>query len=60
MSIMPDGEDLRKAAKWILEEKKVDPSKKLTSLIGQACTKFDLSPKDADFMYRVWLEEQKG
>jgi hypothetical protein len=49
-NIMPEGEDIKKAIKWIsssLEEKDKQP---LPILIEKAVFKFDLSPKDADFL----------
>jgi hypothetical protein len=49
-NIMPEGENIKKAIKWIssnLEEKDYQP---LPILIEKAVFKFDLSPKDADFL----------
>ncbi len=49
-NIMPEGENIKKAVKWIsssLQEKNAEP---LTILIENAVFKFDLSPKDADFL----------
>ncbi len=50
MSILPEGEPLRKAIKWISDERQDNPGTSLHSLIEKACLKFDLSPKDADFL----------
>jgi hypothetical protein len=58
MSIQPNGEDLRKAVKWISKERQFNPGKELTTLIEEACMKFDLSPKDADFLFRQLLEKK--
>ncbi len=52
MNIQPEGEDLRKAVTWVLEEKKFNSEKMLKELIEEACLKFDLSPMDAEFLYR--------
>ncbi|MGA2553675.1 MAG: hypothetical protein ABSF20_02705 [Smithella sp.] len=49
-TIMPESEHVQKAIKWIstnLEEKDAEPLKKL---IEKAILKFDLSPKDSDFL----------
>lgn len=49
-NIMPEGENIKKAIKWIssaLQEKDNQP---LPILIEKAVFKFDLSPKDADFL----------
>jgi len=52
MSIQPEGEDLRKAIKWISEMRQEVPDKSLTRLVEEAGTKFDLPPKDQEFLYR--------
>jgi hypothetical protein len=52
MSIQPEGEDLRKAVKWISEERTSKPEKKLLDIVNEACLKFNLPPKDADFLIR--------
>ncbi|MFQ5484214.1 MAG: hypothetical protein ACE5DO_02650 [Desulfobacterales bacterium] len=52
MNIKSDGENLRKAVKWVLEEKKFNSEKPLQELINEACLKFDLSPMDAEFLHR--------
>ena len=59
MSIQPKGEDLRRAVKWVSEERKYNPEKELKALIEEACVKFDLSPLDADFLLRKLLEQEK-
>jgi hypothetical protein len=43
---------LRKAIDWILETRGRDSRAGLASLIDEACRKFDLSPLQADFLYR--------
>ncbi|MGA8180424.1 MAG: hypothetical protein WB792_10220 [Desulfobacterales bacterium] len=58
MSIQPSGEDLRKAVKWISDERQFNPSKELRTLVEEASVKFDLSPKDADFLLRQLLEQK--
>jgi len=59
MSIQPKGEDLRKAVKWVSEERKYNPEKEPKTLIEEACMKFDLSPLDADFLLRHLLKQEK-
>ena len=56
MSIQPKGEDLRKAVKWISDERKYNPEKELKGVIEEACIKFDLSPADEDFLFRKLVE----
>lgn len=52
-TVQPEGEDLRKAVKWISEERKYDPEAKLAKLIEEACLKFDLSPMDAEYLLKM-------
>lgn len=58
MSIMPEGEELRKAVTWISEERQTDPDASLPKLIQSACMKFDLSPKDAEFLDQFYRESE--
>jgi len=52
MSIQPEGEDVRKAVKWISEERQYNPEKKLIKLMDEAGLKFNLSPADMEFVRR--------
>jgi hypothetical protein len=56
MTILPEGEQLRKAIKWISDVRTEHPEKKLSALIGDACLKFDLSPKDAEVLVHFFSE----
>jgi hypothetical protein len=51
-TIQPQGEDLRKAVNWITEEQHYGTDKSLTKLIEEACKKYNLSPRDAEFLSR--------
>ncbi len=57
MSIQPQGEDVRKAVKWISDERKYDPDQDINILVDKASAKFDLSPKDAEFLRRFIHEK---
>ncbi len=57
MSILPEGEQLRKAVKWISDERLDKPEAALFTLIEMACLKFDLSPKDCEFLIRYFTDE---
>jgi len=41
-TIMPEGEGIRKAVKYIDEVRQTEPEKNLAGLIHEACVKFDL------------------
>jgi hypothetical protein len=58
MSIQPEGEDLRKAVKWISDERKYNPEAKPIKLIEEACLKYDLSPKDAEYLTNFVLNKK--
>ncbi len=60
MTIQPEGEDLRKATRWIADERLSNPEASLADLIEQACVKFDLPPKEAEFLMRFFSEKDKG
>ncbi|MGD9172824.1 MAG: hypothetical protein PVF29_01610 [Desulfobacterales bacterium] len=57
-TVQPEGEDLRKAVKWISEERKYNPNATFTKLIEEACLKFDLSPMDAEYL-ASFLKQKK-
>ena len=57
MSIQPTGEDLKKAVKWVSEERKFNPETPVQELVKTAGLKFDLSPKDAEFLFRFVMKE---
>ena len=56
--MQPEGEDIRRAVKWISEERKYNPKAITTKLIEEACLKFDLSPMDAEYL-RNFLKKNK-
>ena len=58
MSIQPEGELLRKAVKWVSEERTYNPEKKLKALVDEACMKFNLSPKEAEYLFRFFTQEE--
>ncbi len=57
-TVQPEGENLRKAVKWISEERKYNPGKKFSELIEEACLKFDLSPMAAEYLLN-FLKKKK-
>jgi len=57
-TIIPQGEDLRKAVKWISEERQSSPQKKMAKLVEEASVKFDLSPADGEFLFKFFREQK--
>ena len=56
--VMPEGEALRKAIKWISAEIVEDPDKSLQGLVNEAVMRFDLSPKDGEFLISFYKKGQ--
>ncbi len=54
---LPEGEQLRRAVKWISSSLQDDPDQRIFPLIEKAVFKFDLSPKDAEFLLRMYKRE---
>jgi len=50
-STLPEGEEIRRAIKWISEMRETQPDRKLGKLVEEAALKFDLSPQQTDFLY---------
>jgi hypothetical protein len=57
-TVQPEGEDLRRAVKWISEERKFNPEAQTSKLIEEACLKFDLSPMDAEYLLKTLKQKQ--
>ena len=57
-TIQPKGENLRKAVKWLSEEHKYNPDKKYARLIDEACLKFNLSPREAEYLAKFVNSEK--
>lgn len=48
--LLPDGEDLRRAVRWVSTNLQENVDRPVKKLVEEAIFKFDLSPKDADFL----------
>jgi hypothetical protein len=48
--IMPEGEDIRKAVRWVSDRRLEEADIPAHVLFEKACVKFDLSPKKAEFL----------
>jgi hypothetical protein len=58
-TIVPQGENVRRAVKWISEERQSSPGRKLTKLVEEAAVRFNLSPAEGEYLSRFFTE-QKG
>jgi hypothetical protein len=57
-TVMPEGEAIRRAIKWISAEVSEHPDTPPSKYVNEAILKFDLSPADADFLIRFYKSEQ--
>jgi hypothetical protein len=54
--VVPGGESIRSALKWLSERRQEDPSAARGKLIDEAALRFDLSPMEVDFLLNNWKE----
>ncbi len=57
--LLPDGEDLRRAVKWVSGHLQENPGQPVRPLVQEAIFKFDLSPKDAEFLIGFFRERKE-
>ena len=58
-TIFPQGESLRKAVQWISEQLKTDANQNKNNILNEAILRFDISPKDSEFLYNMYRNNQK-
>ena len=56
--LLPDGEDIRRAVKWVSGNLQDNPGQPVMPLVNDAIFKFDLSPKDADFLIGFYSQRK--
>ena len=56
-TILPEGESLRKAVRWISEQAQENPNEKIYKFVNEAMSRFDLSPKDANFLLNFYTNK---
>ena len=57
--ILPEGEDMRRAVKWVSGSIQEVPGKPIQQLVQEATLKFDLSPKDAEFLMDFFRQRKE-
>jgi len=57
-TIMPQGDLARKAVAWISDQQQ-ECERKLSFLIDDAAMRFNLGPKDVEFLIRFFEEQSK-
>ncbi len=58
-SIMPDGESVRRAIKWVSEELEAKPEASIATLVNEASLRFDLNPPEQNFLLNFFLESRQ-
>lgn len=58
-TVMPHGEKVRRAVKWISEYLKEDPERPLQKLINEAILQFDLSPGEAEGLVNFYKKDKE-
>jgi len=56
-NIQPQGDNIRKAVKWISEERQGGAAASNDQLVEQAAIKFNLSPNEVEFLIKFVKEE---
>ncbi len=54
--ILPEGDGIRRALKWLSDRRQEDPSAPRARLIDEAAIRFDLSPLEVEFLVGSWKE----
>ncbi len=58
-TVMPEGENIQKAIKWISANLEDNAAQPMHMLIEKAVFKFDLSPKDTEFLMGFFSKHKK-
>ena len=58
-TVLPEGEKIRQAVKWISAERLEDEYKPLSMLIRQAAHRFNLSPKEEESLVSFYRDSQE-
>lgn len=56
--LLPDGEDLRRALKWVSAQIEENPERPVGPLLQEAIFKFDISPRDSEFLIGFFRERK--
>lgn len=59
-TIIPEGEKVKQALRWISQEREADKCGTLAGLISNASMRFNLSPKEEEFLFSFFMEKERG
>ena len=57
--LLPDGEELRSAIKWVSANLQENPGQPVQPLVQEAIFKFDISPRDAEFLIGFFRQRKE-
>ena len=57
--ILPEGEELRRAVRWVSGGLQENAGQTVQALVREAIFKFDLSPKDAEFLLGFFRQKKE-
>ena len=60
MTVVPEGGGLKKALRWVVEERLDHPETSRLTLVDQAGMRFNLSPKESDALLRMLKAEKEN
>ena len=55
-ALLPEGEELRRAVKWVSAHLRENPDQPVGPLVQEAVFRFDLSPRDGEFLIGFFRE----
>ena len=50
----PEGEGLKRALRWLADRRQAEPEAPRNKLIEEAGVRFDLTPREVEFLYEQW------
>lgn len=57
-TVLPEGENMRKVLKWISGQVEDHPETPVNTLVNEAILRFDLNPKEAQFLVNFYKKEK--
>lgn len=57
MTLEPKGEPLRRAIRWISDERQSNPDADIKKLVEEAGLRFDLGPPDQEFLWHTLVQK---
>jgi len=56
--LLPEREDLRRAVRWVSGHLQESPGRPVPPLVQEAIFRFDLSPRDAEFLIELFRRKE--